>query len=327
MKAKLLRIIRERKGTVTMQELCRECGVSKEVILRLISQLIAEGYDIEMEPGKGYRLNSYPETLAACELMSRSNTEWAGKRVYFREETDSTNEDARFLAEEGMPHGSLVIAETQLQGKGRRGRSWSSPKGKNIYMSLLMRPSFPINQASMLTLVMAVSIADTLNQLYDMEVKIKWPNDVLINKKKVCGILTELHTHSDGTYSVVAGVGINVNQKEFPEELADKATSLLLERQDQSSRSDIVLGVMEYFEYYYGLLEDSGDLSAVVDLYDGYLVSKGEKVRVLDPAGEYVGISKGINDQGELIVELEDGSSRTVYSGEVSVRGIYGYAE
>ena len=325
MKAKVLRIIRERMGIVTMQELCRECGVSKEVILRVIRQLIEDGYDIELEPGRGYYLNSYPETISSCELMSRVNTEWAGRRVYYHEETGSTNEDAKYLAEEGMEHGSLVTAQSQTEGKGRRGRNWTSFKGKNIYMSMILRPDFPVNIASMLTLVMAVSVAETLNQLYELEVKIKWPNDVLINGKKVCGILTELCNYPDGTYSVVIGVGVNVNQKEFPEEIADMATSVLLEKGDGCSRSDIILGIMEYFEYYYGLFADSKDLSCLVDLYDGYLINKNRQVRVLDPAGEYEGTAKGINDRGELIVELEDKRITTVYSGEVSVRGIYGY--
>lgn len=325
MKIKILRIIRERMGTVTLQELCQECGVSKETVIRLIRQLVSDGYDIELEPGKGYRLNSYPESISSCELMSRINTQWAGKRVYYREETESTNDDAKFLAEEGMEHGSLVIAETQTAGKGRRGRSWCSPKGSSIYMSMLLRPDLPVDRASMLTLVMAVSVADALSQLYDLEVKIKWPNDILINKKKVCGILTELYDHPDHTYSVVVGTGINVNQKGFPEEIAEIATSVLIEKGDSCNRADIVLAVMEYFEYYYDLFAEGGDLSALVDIYDAYLINRNEQVKILDPAGEYEGLAKGINDRGELIVELADGKITTVYSGEVSVRGIYGY--
>ena len=325
MKIKILRIIRERMGTVTLQELCLECGVSKETVIRLIRQLVSDGYDIELEPGKGYRLNSYPETISSCELMSRINTQWAGKRVYYREETESTNEDVKFLAEEGMEHGSLVIAETQTAGKGRRGRNWCSPKGNSIYMSLLLRPDLPVDRASMLTLVMAVSVADALSQLYDLEVKIKWPNDILINKKKDCGILTELCDHPDHTYSVVVGIGINVNQKGFPEEIAEIATSVLIEKGDSCNRADIVLAVMEYFEYYYDLFAEGGDLSALVDIYDTYLINRNEQVKILDPAGEYEGLAKGINDRGELIVELADGKITTIYSGEVSVRGIYGY--
>lgn len=324
MKIKILRIIRERMGIVTLQELCQECGISKETVIRLIWQLVCDGYDIELEPGKGYRLNSYPETLSSCELMSRLNTQWAGKRVYYREETESTNDDAKFLAEEGMEHGSLVIAETQTAGKGRRGRSWCSPKS-SIYMSMLLRPDLPVDRASMLTLVMAVSVADALSQLYDLDVKIKWPNDILINKKKVCGILTELFEHPDQTYSVVVGIGINVNQKGFPEEIAEIATSVLIEKGDSCNRADIVIAVMEYFEYYYELFAEGGDMSALIDIYDAYLINRNEQVKILDPAGEYEGMAKGINDRGELIVERADGKITTVYSGEVSVRGIYGY--
>lgn len=325
MKAKILRLIRERKGCITLQELCRECNASKETVIHIIKQLQMDGYDIVWEMGKGYQLLSYPETLSAQELMSRINTEWAGKYIYYREETESTNEDAKYLAEEAAKHGSLVVASCQKGGKGRRGRNWNSPKGTSISMSLLLRPEFLADKASMLTLVMALSVAETLNQLLNQDVKIKWPNDVLLNKKKVCGILTELITHEDGTYSVIIGVGINVNQKEFPEEIAETATSILMELGDRYSRSDIILGVMEYFEYYYGLFADSEDLSSIVELYDGYLVNKDNQVRVLDPKGEFEGVATGINDQGELIVKKADGTISAVYAGEVSVRGIYGY--
>ncbi len=325
MKAELLRMLRNSKDYISGQELCESFGVSRTAVWKVIKQLQAEGYDIEAITNKGYKLISYPEILSGCELMSRMNTQWAGRKVYFRKECESTNEDAKYLGDEGMDHGSLVVAQTQTGGKGRRGRSWDSPLGTSISMSLLLRPDFAPNQASMLTLLMAISVAEVISKSCDLDVMIKWPNDILVNRKKVCGILTEMNAEMDYINYVVIGVGINVNQKELPEELAEIATSLLMEKGERVDRNDLILNIMEYFEYYYDIFVENGDVSAFVELYDGYLINRNETVRVLDPKGEYTGIAQGINDRGELIVKREDGSIARVYSGEVSVRGVYGY--
>lgn len=325
MKAEILRILRSSSDYVSGQEICNKLGVSRTAVWKVIKQLEAEGYDIEGVNNKGYRLVSYPEVISAAELMSRSNTKWAGKRVYYRRETESTNEDAKDLAEDGREHGSLVVAESQTGGKGRRGRSWVSPPGTSIAFSLLLRPDFEPNKASMLTIIMAVAVAEVLSKLTELDVKIKWPNDVLINKKKVCGILTEMDAEMDYIHNVIVGVGINANNDVFPEEIAMTATSIRLEKGERISRSDIILGIMDYFEFYYEEFVKTGDLSVFVDLYDSYLINRNNQVKVLDPKGEYTGTATGINDYGELIVQKDDGEFVRVSSGEVSVRGVYGY--
>ena len=225
-----------------------------------------------------------------------------------------------------MDHGSLVVADAQTGGKGRRGRGWESPAGQSISMSLLLRPTFPPDKASMLTLLMAVSVAEVINGLYpDMKVNIKWPNDVLVEERKVCGILTEMDAEPDFIHHVVIGVGINVNQMSFSPEVEKIATSLRLMHGEMIDRAQIIVGIMDYFEYYYGIFEERRDVSDFVHIYDGYLINRGREVRVLDPKGDYTGVAEGINDKGELIVRLPDGSTSMVASGEVSVRGIYGY--
>ncbi len=326
MKAELLRLLRNSTDYISGQELCEKFGVSRTAIWKLIGQLREEGYDIEAVTNKGYRLVSYPQVFNAVELMSRMNTEWIGKKVYFREETESTNTDAKNLADAGAGNGTLVVADTQTGGKGRRGRSWYSPVGSSISFSLLLRPEISPQCAPMLTLVMGVAVAEVLHNLYrDMDVRIKWPNDVLINDKKVCGILTEMNAEMDYIHDVVIGVGINVNQDEFPEEVSEIATSLRMVTGEKQERTPIVVGVMEFFEYYYGLFEKQQDLSAFVDIYDSYLINRKREVCVLDPKGSYKGIAEGINDRGELIIRMPDKSIRRVSSGEVSVRGVYGY--
>lgn len=327
MKADILRMLREEKDGIVPKNIEKKFGVSTGAISMVLKQLLAEGYDIEKDENGVYHLNSYPEVITAAELMSRMQTSWAGRKVYYRKETLSTNLDALELAEEGMEHGSLVVAQHQTEGKGRRGRSWDSPAGTSIAMSLLLKPEVESKKASMITLLMALSVADVLQKLTEVDIKIKWPNDILINKKKVCGILTEMNIKEGSDYQVVVGVGINVNQNELPEEIAPIATSLLMEKGQRYGRADIIVAIMDYFEYYYGVFSESGDLSNIVGLYDGYLINRNEKVKVLDPKGEYTGTALGINDYGELIVQKEDGKFTRVSSGEVSVRGIYGYVD
>ena len=325
-KAEILKAIRSSQDHISGQEICEKLGVSRTAVWKVIKQLQAEGYDIEAVTNKGYRLLSYPDILSGSELMSRMETKWAGQKVYFRKETESTNEDAKYLAEEGMDHGSLVVADAQTGGKGRRGRSWVSPAGESISMSLLLRPDFSPDKASMLTLLMAVSVAEVISGLYqDLKVSIKWPNDVLVNERKVCGILTEMSAEPDFIHHVIIGVGVNVNQTHFPPEVEEIATSIRLAHGEMIDRAQIIVNVMSYFEYYYGIFAERLDVSDFVHIYDSYLINRGRRVRVLDPKGEYEGTAQGINDKGELIVNLPDGSSTTVASGEVSVRGIYGY--
>ena len=324
MKAEILRLIRANDG-ITCRQICEKLNISKASVVTMVRQLVEEGYDIEDTEEKGYVLYSYPESISSHELMSRVTTRWAGRTVYFRRETGSTNEDAEELAADGKEHGTLVVTDHQVAGHGRCGRGWESNKGENIAMTLLLRPQVKPDKASMITLIMAVAVADVFSKSTEEKVTIKWPNDVLINNKKVCGILTQMSTKPDSIDYVVCGVGINVNNESFDESISSTATSLLIESGRKHSRADIIIGIMDHFEYYYEMFAEMEDLSFLVSMYDGYLVNKDREVRVLDPKGEFTGTALGINDFGELIVQKDDGSFTRVASGEVSVRGIYGY--
>ena len=255
-------------------------------------------------------------------------TNWAGKEVYFFDATDSTNTRAAELAKKGCSHGALVIAGKQEAGKGRRGRSWSSEKGTGIYMSLVLRPDLRPDQASGLTLVAALSVVKAIEKVVkepaDIGLQIKWPNDVVVNKKKVCGILTEMYLEGTQIGSVVTGIGINVHQKDFPEEIKETATSLDRETGSCISRSSLIEEILLCFEDYYDKYLQTGDLKLIKQEYEKYLANKENKVKVLDPAGAYEGVAKGITRTGELIVDTETGEKH-VSGGEVSVRGIYGY--
>lgn len=259
------------------------------------------------------------------EIQNLKNTEWIGKNIYYHEKTGSTNTDARQLAEEGTPHGTLVVAEEQTDARGRRGRSWQAPAGSNIYFSMILRPEFAADRASMLTLVMAMSVARAVREQCGLKAEIKWPNDIVVNKRKVCGILTEMTLEARNIRYVIVGVGINVNQKEFPEEIRETATSLFKESGNMFSREKLLQRIMEFFEADYASFLKEENMSLLMKDYNAWLVNRGSQVKVLEPSGEYTGTAQGINENGELLVERKNGQQEAVYAGEVSVRGIYGY--
>lgn len=326
MKAQILSLLRESGDYVSGQELCDRFGVSRTAVWKAVKQLKQDGYLIEAVSNRGYKLLESPDILNKNELESRIETAWAGKNIVFYETIGSTNTQAKQLAEEGAVHGTLVAAQEQSAAKGRRGRNWQAEAGSNVYMSIILRPQFSPEKASMLTLVMALSVAEALRELCGVQAAIKWPNDIVINRKKVCGILTEmaLSLENGEIQYVVTGVGINLNQQEFPEEIKDTATSVLKECQRAFSRAEVIAKVMECFERDYALFLKTFDLSAMKAEYEALLVNHNKQVRVLDAKGEYRGIARGIDNGGELLVETQEGIKR-VYAGEVSVRGIYGY--
>ena len=280
---------------------------------------------IEAVRNKGYRLVDSPDVMSKAEIESMVRTKWAGRSVIYYDETDSTNIQAKLAGENGSEHGTLVVADRQVAGKGRRGRSWESPKGVCVYMTLLLRPSIAPVKAPMLTLVMALSVAEAVRELTGLKAGIKWPNDIVLNKKKICGILTEMSTEIDYINYVVTGVGINTNQETFSEEIRKRATSLLIEGGRHISRSELVAAVMERYEENYERFMETKDLSGLQEKYNGMLVNCGREVRVLEPKGEYSAFASGINEVGELVVTTPEGEEKHIFAGEVSVRGIYGY--
>ena len=261
----------------------------------------------------------YNETTIADQI----HTKWAGKTVHFAREIDSTNLWIKRLAKEGASEGTLALAEFQSAGRGRLGRSWEVPEGTSVMMSILLRPKFEPQYAPTLTLVMGMAVAKAVKSL-GFDVSIKWPNDVVVSHKKICGILTEMGVRDGKIDYAVIGVGINVNIKEFPEEMVDKATSLYLESGKEFDRSQIPGLVMEAFEEYYEKFAATCDLSGLKEEYESILANYNQPVRVLAKE-PYEGVARGITDGGELLVEKTDGTIVAVSAGEVSVRGLYSY--
>ena len=265
------------------------------------------------------------DSKALEEMKRRLHTKWAGQTLDYRYETGSTNEDAKKLAEDGAPEGTLVVADFQRGGKGRLGRSWTTPHKTAIAMSLVLRPQIPPEKASMMTLVAGMATAQAVKDATGLDAQIKWPNDVVVNGKKIVGILTEMSVGQGTIRYVVIGTGMNANMTDFPEEIRTTATSLLLETGHPVDRTEIICKTMEHFETYYETYMNTRDMSVLKEEYQALLANMDRQVRVLEPENEYNGIARGINDMGELLVETSDGQLKTIYAGEVSVRGIYNY--
>lgn len=289
--------------------------------------------------------------LSKEHITEQLRTQWVARNILYLDETRSTNDDAKKLGEEGAENGTLVVADRQINGRGSRGRSWETPSGTNIAMSLIIRPTAPPDRISMLTLIMGLSVAegieDVLVEMSDDSIskstlkdiprqlicetkyfpQIKWPNDVVMAGKKVCGILTELHMNPDNTINnVVIGVGINVNMLEFPDSIKDIAGSILSESGMKADRSAVVCACMKRFEENYKLYCENYDLSLLKAQYEYRLINKCKQVRILDPKGEYEAIAHGITSMGALIISDEQGVEHEINSGEVTVRGLYTYA-
>lgn len=329
LKAEILKMLRETDGYVSGQQISGRFGVSRTAVWKVIRQLAEEGYQVEAVRNKGYRIVDSPDVMGKEELDSLMKTDWAGRNIVYYDATDSTNLRIRQMGDAGAPHGTLAVANRQTAGRGRRGRAWDSPAGSSIYMSILLRPDIPPDRAPMLTLVTALSVAEGIQESIELKsgsgVQIKWPNDIIINGKKLAGILTEMSAQIDYIDYVTVGVGINVNMTGFPEEIEKTATSLRIESGRSVKRAPLIAAVMERLEENYGVFLKTQDLSGLLERYTSFLVNRDREVLILGAKEQYRAHAVGVSRMGELIVRREDGTEEAVYAGEVSVRGVYGY--
>ncbi len=325
MKDKILQMLRETEGFISGQEICSRLGVSRTAVWKAIKLLREEGYDIVAVNNKGYRLEQAPDVIYEQELRSLLHTKWFGNRILYFDSIDSTNNELKRQAETQVCHGLLAVAEEQTAGRGRRGHGWVSPPGTGIWFSFLLKPDVSPDKASMLTLVAAMAVARAITETTGLVSQIKWPNDIVVNKKKVCGMLTELSAEMTQINYVVIGIGINANNREFPDEIKETASSLFIESGKQVKRAAVIEAVGRYFEQYYDEFIKAGDLSLIMDEYNSMLANAGNQVRIISNDSEEVYTAIGINPQGELMVKDADGNVKDIRSGEVSVRGLYGY--
>ena len=304
--------------------LAEKLGVSRNAVWKAVKALEAEGFSITSVTSKGYRLNNDNNILSESLITPYLNTKEIGRVMKVYDTVDSTNNICRELETEKAPNGTTVIADRQTAGKGRRGKNWISPAG-NCYFSILLYPDVRVDRASMVTLVAAIAVSEAVREVTGIDTRIKWPNDVVAGGKKICGILTESSTDMEYIQYVVVGIGINCNQKEFENEIKDMATSISLETGKNVERAKLLAKVFEHFERYYTLYLETEDLSKLYDRYNELLINKDRDVKIIENGRERIMKAIGINEVGALIVEDSDGRQETVISGEVSVRGLYGY--
>ena len=319
---RILELLRRQEGFLSGEDIGRELSITRAAVWKGIKKLREEGYEIEAVTNRGYRLTN-PETMYnKRELEQGLKTKTMGQTIYFYEETDTTNNRARELALEGAPEGTLVVAEKQTAGRGRRGKVWESPLGTGIWMSLVLRPQIAPTEASVLTLLCGLATAEAIEAETGLSAGIKRPNDILINGKKAVGILTEMDCEMSEVHFVIPGIGINVNTASFPPEIAEIATSLYLECGKTVSRRRLVHRVLERLEEHYETFLRTGSFAAMLEDYRKHCITLGKEVHVLGRE-PFFAEALDITPEGELLVRRADnGKEEVVFSGEVSIRGV-----
>lgn len=325
MKKEILALLKNQSGYVSGQDICNRLGVSRTAVWKNINALKSEGYQIDSVNNRGYKLLEEPDRIDEAGLRPYLNTKWLGKHIFYEPEMDSTNIQAKRLGENDAKQGTVVITEHQTAGRGRRGKNWVSPVGVNCYFSILLRPDVLVDRASMITLVSALALAKAIKKMTNLDTMIKWPNDVIAGGKKLCGILTESSTDLEYINYVVVGIGININQTDFPEEIRNVASSIRLETGVRVNRAELLAVFLNEFERYYEIFLETEDMSKLAEEYNLLLVNRGKEVKIVEQDKERVLTAVGIDDKGGLLVKDGKGNMETIISGEVSVRGLYGY--
>jgi BirA family biotin operon repressor/biotin-[acetyl-CoA-carboxylase] ligase len=317
----ILRLFREQGGFVSGGRLSRDLDISRTAVWKHISALRDAGYVIEAVPSRGYRLVASPDLLDAGEIAADLATVIIGRRIVTLRQTDSTNTEAFRLAEEGAAEGTVVIADEQSSGKGRLGRTWISPPGANLYCSVILRPPVRPYEAPQLTFLSAVAVARAIERISSMAPEIKWPNDLLINGRKVAGLLNEMSAETDAVGFVILGIGVNLNMEaaQFPADLRQPATSLMLESGGRIPRSHYARLLFQELDLLYRDFLGQG-FGPVREQWQQRCRAMGRPVTVSDGgAPRLVGICSGIDPHGALLVSRADGMVERVHSGDVRV--------
>jgi BirA family transcriptional regulator, biotin operon repressor / biotin---[acetyl-CoA-carboxylase] ligase len=310
-------LVKNATVVVPGKRLADEIGVPRRTIYFWIERMRELGVDVRGIPGNGFQLRKLPDILLPSLIRPDLGDHQIGHRIrhYFR--TDSTNDVALSLVLEGAPHGTVVVAEEQVAGRGRFGRSWYSEKATGIYTSVILRPELAPSAAPIITLMAGLAAHGAVTEATSMGVDIRWPNDLLINGKKVCGILTEMNADVDRIHGVVLGLGINVNHRQMPAELGAIGTSLRIEGGKYYSRARLFVALLQKLEQYYRLLLDDGNKAiterwAAISTY-----ARAKRIRVTTRSGEFLATTSGLDTTGALLVRRDDGQEDRLLSGEI----------
>jgi len=311
---KILHALKSNEGYISGEEISHTLDISRSGIWKYIQELRNHGYDIIAVPHLGYKLVSSPDKLFPEEIKFRLGTKILAKRIEYFDVINSTMDEAFRLGMAGAEEGTLICAEGQTKGRGRLGRGWTSPKGKGIYISILLRPKLQPLMVSQLTLLCAVAVAEAIERAAGINMAIKWPNDVLINNKKVVGILTEMNAETDRIKFVIVGIGVNVNATNA--QLPAHATSLRQEMQKNFSRIEILQEILRRFEYWYLRFQKEG-FAPILEQWKDLSVTLGRNVRIADTKQVIDGKAIGIDEDGGLLIKSHSGAIVKKMSGDV----------
>lgn len=326
MKDKILHLLKENGGNfISGQTISEKLNVSRTAIWKYINILKKEGYHIDSMSKKGYKLTFSPDILSFEEISENLTTKYIGKNLFYFESLDSTNTKAKELASKDATHGTVVISEEQTSGKGRLGRVFVSPKRKGIWMSIIIRPDIEPLKVPKITQVGAAALVKTFEN-FNIKVQVKWPNDIILNNKKLCGILTEMSGELNKVSYVVMGIGINANldKEDFPEDLRDKATSISIETGNYIKRKEFVSILINTFEKLYEEFVEEDNIKTSVSICRDHSLLIGKEIKIINRNEEIFAKALDLDENGELVVEFKDGSIHKIFSGEVSIRGING---
>jgi len=316
---KLIRILSNNMDHyISGQALSEKLHISRTAIWKHMNELKKDGYEIEGVSNKGYRIIRGPDKLSENTIRWGLQTDWLGKNIIHEERASSTQTIAHRAAQETAEHGTVVIADEQIKGKGRMSRTWHSAKGKGMWISIILRPKIPPYRAPQLTLLTAVVLANVINKKVHPNVSIKWPNDILMNGKKAAGILTEMQAEQDQIQYIVVGIGLNINQtiQDFPEDVLKKATSLKIETGKDVSINKLVKEFLTQFETAYEEYLKEG-FSSVKARWESFGFRIGEMISIQTPKTRKRATFFGIGEDGELLIQSEDGQIEKLYSGEI----------
>jgi BirA family biotin operon repressor/biotin-[acetyl-CoA-carboxylase] ligase len=317
-----LRLLKEhRPAFVSGEAISRHLQVTRTAVWKRIQGLRSAGYKIEGSRRLGYRLIRSPDLLTPSEVTPLLQTAWLGRKIHYFEAIGSTNSEAYRLALHGAQEGEVVIADSQGEGKGRLGRRWFSPPHANLYLSVILRPKIPPHRASCLTLMAAVATAEAIETVSSIRPGIKWPNDILLEGKKVGGLLNEIHSEADRVHFVVLGIGVNVNTdiNLFPEEIRGVATSLREEIGHPVSRKLFLQTLLEMLERWYEVfLREGGE--PILRVWREWAQIEGKEVRVSSFGEIVVGKAVDVDSDGTLILDTGEGIFRRIVAGDLEYR-------
>lgn len=321
----ILHRLKEKREYVSGEELSNSLGVSRTAVWKHINELRKEGYNIESSSRKGYRLIELPDILDERELYVPEGQHIGRELIHF-DEIDSTNNHAKKIANDGCPHGTVVVAERQTLGRGRVGRLWQSDNNQGLWFSIVLRPDLEPEQVQIITLAASVAVVEGIFRVLGINCGIKWPNDIILGNSKLCGILTELSAEPGHVNYVVVGIGINVNQSfsEFDADIQDKATSLQIHAGKKISRVKLLAGILTCFEEMYNKVLEK-NTKDIIDRWNKYSVTLDREVKIVSRDMEYIATAQSVAPDGKLVVKCKDGTVREISAGEVQVRGLLGY--